>query len=44
MVVAYRNDEFTYLKDKYKEVKLIEIKDYETINTATVRYKSNKLY
>lgn len=41
MVVGYRKDKITYLKDKYNEVKLIEIKDHETTNTATVVYKSN---
>ena len=42
IVVGYRKNKFTYLKDKYKEVKLIHIKDYETTNTAVALHRSRK--
>lgn len=42
VAVGYRKDKFAYLMDKYKEVKLIDIKDYETTNTATALYRARK--
>src|SRR5690554_5260973 len=42
IVVGYRREQFNYLRNKYREVKLIFNKNYENTNTGASIYQARK--